>query len=741
MLEEDREAIRRMKADFEAIAELTESEFKSNTGFARRMNHYSTVYTAATRTTNLKSTSDFAGYYVDELLYMDFQEMLTRYLLKYRDLRAPSEMQLFTKVLKVWEHYKVLMKWNMRTFAYLSRFYIVNCSKPSLQQVALSIFLEQILKKNTQTISRVTQELLSAERNGEGVNRDQIRSAIELLSSVSIEKREEIYTEQFLSPFLELTKNHYDNLLSEWSKLCTPSEYLRKLEQVHSEEKARCASYFSSEDRQTIMLHLEEVLLESPVTIEKLLQSNDGFMAALKNREEELLKSYYNLLSRRTKCVLILSSLMRDEIITEGEERLLQPYSEEKEIDFKSCVSDMMRLQDDFLRLLAKCFNSHVMMLKAIREGLEKVYSGGVCASKRSHRCVPFSELLAYYADAILQGNGSSTDEEELERVVAALTYVTDRDTFLAHSRDLLSQRILFPRKKIDEVSERSFVQRVSQRCGVSSTSYLEGMLHDLDVAEGFNAEEKLEAIGKKPKFAFNVLVLKKGIWPTRIQSEFFTPPSMIKEALQAFQTVYLEGTTGRVLTWSYSNSSGDVNAVFKKGTKTLLLTGPQCWLLLAFNSVKRLTPNDAMNLFGMSMEDLKPVFLPLLKCSILCKEVDSPNFLPNDIFSINEEFSSKWKKVRVPTVISHRIGISHGETIAKEVDEDRKPAIDACLVRIMKSRRVMSHSSLLEECHQKLSPLFLADPKMIKQRIEELIRKEYIERDQKSSDVYRYTA
>ncbi|KEG11323.1 cullin [Trypanosoma grayi] len=730
-----------MKADFEAIAELTETEFKSNTGFARRMNHYSTVYTAATRTTSSKSTSDLIGYHVDELLYMDFQEMLTRYLLKYRDLKASSEMQLFTKVVKVWEHYKILMKWNMRAFAYLSRYYIINCSKPSLQQVALSIFLEQILKKNAQTVSRVTQELLCSERNGESVNRDQIRNAIELLSSVSIEKKQEIYSEQFLKPYLAITKVHYDELILEWTKSGTPSEFLRRIERAHNEEKDRCACYFSLEDRQTIMTHVEEVLLDSPATIEKLLMSNDGFIAALKNREEALLKKYYTLLSRRTKGVSHLSSLTKQGLISEGRERLLHHSREEKEVDFRSCVADMMKLQEDFLYLLTHCFNGHVVMLKAVKEGLMKVYSSGVYASSGTHRCVLFSELLAYYTDAVLQGSGNSTEEEELERVVAALSYVADRDTFLAHSRDLLAQRILFPRRKFDEVTERSLVQRIRQRCGISSTSYLEGMLHDVDIADGHNAEEKLEAVGQKPHFAISVFVLKKGIWPPRIQSEFFTPPSMIQTALRAFENVYLKGTTGRVLTWSYSNSSGDISAAYKNGAKTLSMTGPQCWVLLAFNDVRELTPNDVMSLFGMSLEDLKPVFLPLLKCSVLRRKFESATLQRDDMFFVNEEFSSKWRKIRVPMAACRRVGASQSEEIAKEVDEDRKPAIDACLVRIMKSRRVLGHSDLLEECRQKLSPLFSADSKLIKQRIEELIRKEYIERDQKTPSVYRYTA
>ncbi|RNF08102.1 cullin [Trypanosoma conorhini] len=729
-----------MKADFEAIAELTESEFKSSTGFARRMNHYSTVYTAATRTTNVRSFSDAFGYYVDELLYTDFEEMLTRYLLKYHDLQAPSQVLLFGKVLKLWEHYKVLMKWNMRAFAYLSRFYIVNCGKPSLQQVALNIFLEQVVRKNVNVISRVTQDLLCSERNGETVNRDQIRGAIELLSSVSAEKKEEVFLEPFLKPYVARTRAHYEGLVAEWSQSSVPAELLRQIEQAHNEEKARCMRYFFPDDGQKIMTHVEEVLLESPMTVERLLKSDDGFIAALRSRDENLLRAYYNLLSCRTKSLVFLSNLTRDEIVAEGKERLLQHDSQQK-MEVRSCVADMLQLQDDFMQLLARCFQGNAVMLKSVRGGLEGAFSGGVHASRGPQRSVPFSELLACYVDAVLQGNEGAAVEEELERAVAALAYVSDRDTFLAHSRELLAQRILFPRRKIDEVTERSLIQRISQRCGVSSTSCLEGMLHDVDIAEGFGTAEKLEAAGAAPSFNFSVLVVKKGIWPPRIQSESFIPPRMLQETLRAFQRIYLEGTTGRVLTWSHSNSNGDVRAVFKRGVKILSMTGLQCWVVLAFNDATELTLSALMNLFGMSLEDAKPVLLPLLKCSILRGASDAAAMQPLEKFYINENFSSRWKKVRVPMTPFRRDGLFHSEAIAKEVEEDRRPAIDACLVRIMKSRRVLSHSSLLEECQQKLSHLFSADPKLIKQRVEELMRKDYIERDQKNPAVYQYKA
>tara|TARA_B110001452_G_scaffold145177_1_gene120660 strand:+ start:3050 stop:3400 length:351 start_codon:yes stop_codon:yes gene_type:complete len=60
-----------------------------------------------------------------------------------------------------------------------------------------------------------------------------------------------------------------------------------------------------------------------------------------------------------------------------------------------------------------------------------------------------------------------------------------------------------------------------------------------------------------------------------------------------------------------------------------------------------------------------------------------------------------------------------------------------AAIVRIMKARKVLSHSLLISELLQQLK--FPVKPPDLKKRIESLIDREYLERDSNSS--YRYLA
>lgn len=75
------------------------------------------------------------------------------------------------------------------------------------------------------------------------------------------------------------------------------------------------------------------------------------------------------------------------------------------------------------------------------------------------------------------------------------------------------------------------------------------------------------------------------------------------------------------------------------------------------------------------------------------------------------------------------------------QVEEDRKPLIEAAIVRILKARRVLDHNSIITEVTRQLSARFSPTPAVIKKRIESLIDREFLERDPNDRRLYRYMA
>ncbi|KAM2735552.1 hypothetical protein PS2_023352 [Malus domestica] len=82
---------------------------------------------------------------------------------------------------------------------------------------------------------------------------------------------------------------------------------------------------------------------------------------------------------------------------------------------------------------------------------------------------------------------------------------------------------------------------------------------------------------------------------------------------------------------------------------------------------------------------------------------------------------------------------MTSSQASSSRVEEDRKPQIEAAIVRIMKSRRVLDHNNIVGEVTKQLHGRFLPNPVVIKKRI--VIEREFLERDKTDRKLYRYLA
>ena len=72
-------------------------------------------------------------------------------------------------------------------------------------------------------------------------------------------------------------------------------------------------------------------------------------------------------------------------------------------------------------------------------------------------------------------------------------------------------------------------------------------------------------------------------------------------------------------------------------------------------------------------------------------------------------------------------------------VFRDRQYQVDAAIVRIMKARKTLAHNMLVSEVFSQL--MFPATSADVKTRIESLIERDYLERDDAETGTYRYLA
>ena len=77
-----------------------------------------------------------------------------------------------------------------------------------------------------------------------------------------------------------------------------------------------------------------------------------------------------------------------------------------------------------------------------------------------------------------------------------------------------------------------------------------------------------------------------------------------------------------------------------------------------------------------------------------------------------------KMKRIRVPLP-----QVEDRRKVLEEVTADRKPAIEAAIVRVMKMRKVLQHQQLMIEVRQQMQSMFEPEMKLVKKCVEGLIR------------------
>jgi hypothetical protein len=118
------------------------------------------------------------------------------------------------------------------------------------------------------------------------------------------------------------------------------------------------------------------------------------------------------------------------------------------------------------------------------------------------------------------------------------------------------------------------------------------------------------------------------------------------------------------------------------------------------------------------------------------------PQFTDAEKLVVTGNFSNPNLKVNFIPISSHKKKTAEKSDIEKNNDKEirieRQNIIDAVIVRIMKARKTEKHNQLLEDVMKQIT-IFMPQPQMIKQRIESLIEREYLKRDDVDRAKYIY--
>lgn len=695
---------------------------------------YTTVYNMCTqRTPNNWS----------EQLYRRYGEAMSDYVQRQvlPALREKTDITLMKELLHRWSNHKIYVKWMDRFFTYLDRYYVKLQSVEPLHNRGFSIFHQLVFEETKKDTRTALLRVINLERQGEHIDQDLVKGVIEMFIDLGLGNNN-VYAAEFEEALLPATSDYFVRQASGWLSEDSFPEYLRKAEAALNAEEQRVVDYLHRSTQPKLKHVVIQALLAKPQT--QLLEKETGVVYLLDNDKREDLARMHRMFSLVDAGLAPIAQAFRqyvtdtgNKIVDERVEQVKVVASKAEALGDPSFIQTLLDLHDRFKGIVQECFSQDSLFQKSLKEAFEVFINRDI--GKFS-----FAALMSSFCDRILKKSGERLSDDQVEillgKMVELFSFLSDKDLFAEIYRNQLSKRLLYE-TSASEDAEKSMIAKLKMKCGAQFTSKLEGMITDLSLASDLqkdfreHCDQLSEGRSALGGIDFSVTVLTTGFWPS-YQVQDANLCSEMHKAIQVFHNFYNGRTQHRRLQWIHSLGQATIAAKLNGRRHDLIVNTYQALILLLFTKDEKHDLTFIQNAIGLDASLTKKLLatLSISKYKILAKSGDGKTIEDDAAFNANDAFQCQHRKIKIPPPQTE-------ETHNKErVEEDRSIAIEAAIVRIMKMRKTLNHQQLVTEVLTQLA-FFKPIPKLIKQRVEHLIEREYLERDPNQASVYRYLA
>merc|ERR1719210_1578063 len=423
------------------------------------------------------------------------------------------------------------------------------------------------------------------------------------------------------------------------------------------------------------------------------------------------LANLYRLLKPISGAQAVLLEEVQGHIRQAGMESIADVKGETMHTDF---VENMLTVHKKYKDLIQDVFQGDQAFVGALDRA---------CTAVINHRepKTPSKspELLARYCDSLLKKSSKGISETEIDdKLASSITifkYLDDKDVFQKFYSRSLGKRLIHMQ------SHRMFT--------------------DILTADELNKKFTTFLTNSNTEVGINyfIRVLQQGAWP--LSNSGVTPiaiPAQLEKTVQMFEAFYSKQFSGRKLTWLHHLSNGDVKLGYTSKGYIINMTTTQMSVLLLFDKSDSLSYTELMEATKLTEDQFPRYVQSLMDAKLL--NVNTDTLSPDSTISLNLKYTNKRTKFRIAGTVQKETP-QEIEATHHAVEEDRKMYLQAAIVRIMKSRKLLKHNALIQEVLSQSKARFAPSISIIKKCIEMLIDKQYIERTQNSTDEYSYVA
>lgn len=460
--------------------------------------------------------------------------------------------------------------------------------------------------------------------------------------------------------------------------------------------------------------------------------------------------------------------------------------------NFYQYIEEIYIIKKKYLGLLSTFMENNTKVEHIIKSNFEKL------VNKYEDFLENFVSLIHEEIKISIK-NRSSMVHDFSDKFLIIFKLINDKDMFELEYRKYLAKRLLRNSSMIKE-TEYEFYSIMRRESGSIFVKRIENMINDIFHSNDLNLEHRIKNCKKESqilskssistnttkhliqknnsnKFCksfgnneidFYVKILSLENWPIKeifvpnqdqklknssifsdieyIQNKSINIPNILDNHIQEFTNFYYAKFKNRQLMWIHDLSWAEINARFKFNDShknfSLIVSATQMSILFLFNNKRRYQLPNLLNLLNIKENDKEKYnnlfthIIPLIKIKLFS--------LQNDTLILNENFASKEPRLILNNFKGDKKDKSfkpEEKEISHFVLEDRKHHIDAAIMRTLKHsvNKKTHYDSLKSKVIEYVSNYFVPDVSTIKQRIDNLLDREFIARDSSDPNVFVY--
>ncbi|GJE92100.1 cullin-domain-containing protein [Phanerochaete sordida] len=351
------------------------------------------------------------------------------------------------------------------------------------------------------------------------------------------------------------------------------------------------------------------------------------------------------------------------------------------------------------------------------------------------------AEMIAKHLDRAMRRGQKGRDDRaygaELAAALALYRFTDDKDVFRTFYHRALAKRLLLEKSASDD-HEKAMLRKLKEEYD-PEFGMGDHMFTDLALSRDLTAEYRARKGGDAK---LSLMVLQRSVWPFTARTQDVVLPVWMTDELNKFTEFYGEKHKGRKLDWDHSLGHATLRAHFKAGVKELTVSLYQAVVLLLFNEAEELSFRELKAQSSMEDGELRRTLqsLALGKKRVLRKQPAGKDVHDEDVFAYNGEFTDAAFRVHINS-IQVRESAEEAQRAQTMIEADRKYALDAAVVRIMKGRKKLHYEQLKTQTVEAVAKHFHPEVSMIKARIDGLVEQEYLRRDDDDMNVLHYVA